>query len=167
MGAQYDAIAEKYQRTKGSPLRTYVEAHTFLGLIGDLHGKRVLDLACGEGFYTRQLKKLGAMHVVGQIHTADGHAAGMFQGIDGFVVQQPPKGLAAVLLEKIARVGAIGQYQNPQVEVLGDEKLQDLVGAALPGFVAIENQHNSVHEPPLVGGLNVLSLPLPWFELCR
>jgi ubiquinone/menaquinone biosynthesis C-methylase UbiE len=65
MGAQYDAIAEKYQRTKESPLRTYVEAHTFLGLIGDLHGKRVLDLACGEGFYTRQLKKLGAMHVVG------------------------------------------------------------------------------------------------------
>jgi len=65
MTAQYDAIAEKYQRTKESPLRTYVEAHTFMNLIGDLGGKRVLDLACGEGFYTRQLKALGASRVVG------------------------------------------------------------------------------------------------------
>jgi ubiquinone/menaquinone biosynthesis C-methylase UbiE len=65
MNAQYDAIAEKYQRTKESPLRTYIEAHTFLELIGDLNGKRILDLACGEGFYTRQLKKYGASRVVG------------------------------------------------------------------------------------------------------
>jgi ubiquinone/menaquinone biosynthesis C-methylase UbiE len=65
MSAQYDAIAEKYQATRHSPLRTYIEAHTFLALIGDLRGKRVLDLACGEGFYTRQLKKLGAARVVG------------------------------------------------------------------------------------------------------
>jgi len=65
MSAQYDAIAEKYQRTKESPLRTFVEAHTFLSLIGDLRGKRVLDLACGEGFYTRKLKQLGAARVVG------------------------------------------------------------------------------------------------------
>jgi len=65
MNAQYDAIAEKYQRTKESPLRTYIEAHTFLDLIGDVRGKRVLDLACGEGFYTRWLKNLGAARVVG------------------------------------------------------------------------------------------------------
>ena len=65
MSAQYDAIAEQYRRTKASPLRTYIEAHTFLTLIGPVAGKRILDLACGEGFYTRRLKELGAAHVVG------------------------------------------------------------------------------------------------------
>lgn len=65
MSAQYDAIAEQYRRTKESPLRTYIEAHTFLNMIGTVAGKRVLDLACGEGFYTRRLKKLGAARVVG------------------------------------------------------------------------------------------------------
>ncbi len=65
MTSQYDAIAEQYRRSKSSPLRTCIEAHTFLKLIGDIRGKRVLDLACGEGFYSRRLKTLGAVSVVG------------------------------------------------------------------------------------------------------
>jgi 2-polyprenyl-3-methyl-5-hydroxy-6-metoxy-1,4-benzoquinol methylase len=63
--SQYDAIAEQYRRSKSSPLRTYIEAFTFLHRIGDVRGKRVLDLACGEGFYSRRLKHLGAASVVG------------------------------------------------------------------------------------------------------
>lgn len=62
---QYDAIAELYQRSKHSPVRRYVESYTFLGLLGDVKGLRVLDLACGEGFYTRLLHKAGARRVVG------------------------------------------------------------------------------------------------------
>jgi len=62
---QYDAIAEQYRRSKSSPLRTYVEAYTFLNQVGDVRGKRVLDLACGEGFYSRRLQTLGADRVVG------------------------------------------------------------------------------------------------------
>lgn len=65
MNAQYDAIAEQYARTKHSPLRRWVEQPTFLGMVGDVHGLRVLDLACGEGFYTRSLKEAGAAAVVG------------------------------------------------------------------------------------------------------
>jgi len=34
-------------------------------LLGDLRGKTVLDLACGEGFYTRFIKQRGAARVVG------------------------------------------------------------------------------------------------------
>jgi SAM-dependent methyltransferase len=64
MAAQYDAIAEQYQQSKHSPLRTWVEAPTFLGLAGDVAGLRVLDLACGEGFYSRALAERGA-RVVG------------------------------------------------------------------------------------------------------
>ena len=65
MSAQYDDIAEQYRQVTQSPLRTYVESHTLLGLVGDVGGKSVLDLACGEGFYTRRLKALGADRVVG------------------------------------------------------------------------------------------------------
>jgi ubiquinone/menaquinone biosynthesis C-methylase UbiE len=65
MNAQYDDIAEQYQRSKESPLRRYIEAYTFMELVGDVREKRVLDLACGEGFYTRRLKAAGAAHVLG------------------------------------------------------------------------------------------------------
>lgn len=62
---QYDAIAEQYRRSKASPLRRYVEAYTFMRMVGDVRGRRVLDLACGEGFYSRRLKAAGAACVVG------------------------------------------------------------------------------------------------------
>jgi len=65
MNTQYDDIAEQYQRSKESPLRRYIEAYTFMELAGDVRAKRVLDLACGEGFYTRRLKAAGAAHLVG------------------------------------------------------------------------------------------------------
>ncbi len=62
---QYDAIAEQYRRSKDSPLRRHVEAHTFMRLLGDVRGKQVLDLACGEGFYARRIRAAGAERVVG------------------------------------------------------------------------------------------------------
>lgn len=65
MPAQYDAIAKQYRRSKESPLRRFVEAHTFMQLVGDVRGRSVLDLACGEGFYSRRLKAAGAERVVG------------------------------------------------------------------------------------------------------
>jgi toxoflavin synthase len=36
-----------------------------MNLIGDVDGKRVLDVACGEGHFTRLLRKAGAAEVVG------------------------------------------------------------------------------------------------------
>ena len=42
-----------------------MEAYTLFKLAGDLSNKTVLDLACGDGFYTRQLKLRGAQHVEG------------------------------------------------------------------------------------------------------
>lgn len=65
MAAEYDAIAREYQRTKESPLRRYVEAYSFFAMAGDVAGQRVLDLACGEGFYTRLLRQAGAAQVTG------------------------------------------------------------------------------------------------------
>lgn len=65
MAQQYDAVAEQYQRTKQAPLRTHVEVFTLMQLIGDATGSVVLDLACGEGFYSRRVKQSGAATVIG------------------------------------------------------------------------------------------------------
>src|SRR5262249_34945768 len=45
--------------------RMHIEHFTFFELLGDLRGKSVLDLACGEGFFTRFLRHAGAGRVVG------------------------------------------------------------------------------------------------------
>ena len=65
MTTNYDFIAEQYQRAKLHPWRAHVESFTFLGVLGDLSGKTVVDLACGEGFYSRVLKARGAARVTG------------------------------------------------------------------------------------------------------
>jgi SAM-dependent methyltransferase len=61
----YDAIAEEYKRSKSLPFRKHVEAHTLFGLIGDPTGLAVLDLACGDGIYTREVRRRGAGKALG------------------------------------------------------------------------------------------------------
>ena len=62
---QYDGIAEAYRDSKRLPFRRYVEAYSLFEILGDLRGTRVLDLACGDGFYTRMIKVAGALEVTG------------------------------------------------------------------------------------------------------
>ncbi len=65
MAAYYDTIAEQYQQSEHLPYRLHIEAYTYFYLLGDLIGKSILDLGCGEGLYTRQFKHRGAAEVVG------------------------------------------------------------------------------------------------------
>jgi SAM-dependent methyltransferase len=65
MSATYDAIAREYKESKQLPFRIHVEAFTLLKLLGDVRGCTVLDLACGEGIYSRLLRRAGAKRVVG------------------------------------------------------------------------------------------------------
>ncbi len=65
MSTDYDTIAERYRRAKQQPWRSSVESFTLMGLVGDLTAQAVVDLACGEGFYTRLLRQRGAARVVG------------------------------------------------------------------------------------------------------
>lgn len=58
-------IAEQYQEAKRQPWRSRVESYSFLNLIGDLRGKKVVDMACGEGHFTRLLRKSGAAEMAG------------------------------------------------------------------------------------------------------
>ncbi|MCE9568296.1 MAG: class I SAM-dependent methyltransferase [Planctomycetes bacterium] len=65
MPTNYDPIAALYQLSKQQPWRRHIEAFSFLDLIGDVTGKSVLDVACGEGFYTRMIRQRGAAKVTG------------------------------------------------------------------------------------------------------
>lgn len=65
MTTDYDPIAKEYQRAKQHPWRTYIEAYTLDQLLPSLEGKSVIDIACGEGHYTRRLRERGAARVVG------------------------------------------------------------------------------------------------------
>ena len=63
--AQYDHIGSKYDEYAQTATLKRAESYTFFRMVGELAGKRVLDLACGFGFYTRQLKQRGAAQVMG------------------------------------------------------------------------------------------------------
>jgi ubiquinone/menaquinone biosynthesis C-methylase UbiE len=61
----YDAIAHAYREAKGLPIKRYSEAFTFFQVLGSVRGLAVLDVACGDGYYTRAVKRQGAARVVG------------------------------------------------------------------------------------------------------
>ncbi len=64
-GAQYDQIGVKYDEYARTATLKRAECYSILKLVGMLDGKRVMDLACGFGFYSRVLKQQGAAQVVG------------------------------------------------------------------------------------------------------
>jgi 2-polyprenyl-3-methyl-5-hydroxy-6-metoxy-1,4-benzoquinol methylase len=65
MDYDHGRTAELYRKAKAQPWRSRIESHSFMKRIGDLAGKDVLDVACGEGHYTRKLRQAGAARVVG------------------------------------------------------------------------------------------------------
>jgi len=65
MLTDYNAIAAQYRRSKQVAWRYYIEQYSLCKLAGEVVGLSVLDLACGEGFYTRVFKERGASRVVG------------------------------------------------------------------------------------------------------
>lgn len=50
---QYDAIAAEYDKAHETIAKRYTHRPTFVGLCGDLSGKRVIDLGCGTGASAR------------------------------------------------------------------------------------------------------------------
>ncbi|MGD1895095.1 MAG: class I SAM-dependent methyltransferase [Cyclobacteriaceae bacterium] len=63
--AVYDSIARQYQESKELPFRQYVETYSLFTILGKIKDLTVLDLACGEGFYTRKLAQTSAKEVIG------------------------------------------------------------------------------------------------------
>jgi toxoflavin synthase len=65
MTTDYNKIASQYKKAKEQPWWTRSVLYSMMNLIGDLSGKSVVDVACGEGWLTRELHKAGASEVVG------------------------------------------------------------------------------------------------------
>ena len=61
----YDEIANSYVKSKTNPAKLYSEEHTFFQVLNDVRGRSVLDLACGDGYYARIIKRIGARSVTG------------------------------------------------------------------------------------------------------
>ena len=67
MTTDYNAanVAQQYKQAKEQPWRSRVETYSLLKRCGDMRGQRVVDAACGEGYFTRRLKQAGAAEVLG------------------------------------------------------------------------------------------------------
>lgn len=67
MVTDYDEgqTAELYRRAKNTLPIYRVDTYSLMQCIGDVSGQRVLDIACGEGHFTRLLRRAGAAHAVG------------------------------------------------------------------------------------------------------
>jgi SAM-dependent methyltransferase len=70
--------------------------------VGDVSGLRILDLACGTGYYTRELRRRGAARVVGVDLSAD-----MVQAARSREIEDP---LGVEYL--VADAGALGQVDH-------------------------------------------------------
>jgi SAM-dependent methyltransferase len=60
LSTDYDEIGADYLRVKALPWKLFAERHTFFETLGPLRGLRVIDVACGDGYYSRQLRDAGA-----------------------------------------------------------------------------------------------------------
>lgn len=62
--SEYNAIGKQFKIYEDKPAHI-IQTRTLLNLAGDVTNKSVLDLACGYGYFGRELAKRGASNVVG------------------------------------------------------------------------------------------------------
>ncbi|MFO0912092.1 MAG: methyltransferase domain-containing protein [Pirellulales bacterium] len=144
MTTNYDHIAEEYQRAKLQPWRTYIERYTLLNLIGNVSGRSAIDLACGEGFYTRLLRLHGASPVTGvdlspgMIELAQRQELAQPLGIN-YVVQDC-RNLQLSEPYDIAVAGYLLNYARNRDEL--SQMCQSIAGSLKPGgrFVTVNNR---------------------------
>jgi toxoflavin synthase len=60
----YNTIAHAYRESKRLPIKQYSEEFTWFQVLESVRDLAVLDVACGDGYYTRAMKRQGASRVV-------------------------------------------------------------------------------------------------------
>lgn len=60
MATDYDELGAQYLLTKSLPWKRFTERYTFFKAVGPVRGLRLIDVACGDGFYSRQFRGAGA-----------------------------------------------------------------------------------------------------------
>ncbi len=65
MSTQYDAIVAPYKEVRQIPGKIFETYNTQVALAPHIQGAKVLDLACGSGYYSQLMISWGAAQVVG------------------------------------------------------------------------------------------------------
>jgi SAM-dependent methyltransferase len=145
MSDQYIEIADDYDRTFAQiPYRPFMEAFTVFRTLGDVAGQSVLDVGCGTGLYPRELRRRGAVPVVGvdvseeMIRVARTHEAADPLGI-------------TYLVEDAARLDVIGSFDlaigiyllhySPSADIL-HRMCRNIVKNLKPGGRFLSYQYN-------------------------
>ncbi|MDJ1174309.1 class I SAM-dependent methyltransferase [Roseofilum capinflatum] len=111
--------------------------------MGDLHGKSILDLGCGEGIHSRNFKKNGAARVVGvdispkMIELARAEEAKQSLGIEYIVSDMCELGQ----IDTFDLVGAAFSINHAQTQEQLRQMAQTIYDNLKPGgrFVALNN----------------------------
>lgn len=111
MPTNYDDLVDDYQHTKRNPIKQYSEEWTFFNTLGDVRGLSVLDAACGDGYYTRAIKRRGAARVLG-VDVSEGMIARARA-----TEEQHPLGIE-YLLHDVTSLGALGLFDLATVVYL-------------------------------------------------
>ena len=150
MVTDYDEIAEEYREIKNEPWRLYCEEYMMRKLVGDVTGKSVLDLACGEGHLSRRMKRWGAERVLGvdlsqrMVDLARQQEAGHPLGID--YEARDVRGLDLGETFDLAVSGWLLSYSPTKGDLL--EMARAIARHLRPGgrYVAIDNHHDIEHR---------------------
>lgn len=158
---QHDTVKQKYDQAQSDG--RYEEGMARMALyhhhcqdpvifrtLGDIRGKSLLDLACGDGFYTRRFRtECGANPVIG--------------------IDLSPKQIEqAVAIEQREQLGI--EYQVGDVTSLNLERRFDVVTAIhllhyLQNTAEIESALRGIHETLCDGGHFVTMIANPEFDL--
>jgi len=95
----YERISEQFEDFTARASQRKVEVDTFRSMVGNIEGLRILDLACGHGFFSRQLKDWGAA----KVHGVDISENMIYQA------RQANDGIAYEVRD-VAKMGRIGAY---------------------------------------------------------
>lgn len=122
MSARYDAIADFYEDFASGPLtESDMVAVALLRLLGDVAGRRLLDLACGHGRVTRELARRDATVVGLDISAALISKARAMEAA-------APHGITYVQADAAARATLGGERFDGVVCSFGLSDIDDLEG---------------------------------------
>ena len=150
----YDSIASEYRESKQLPFRGALEAHTLFRLLGDVQGATVYDLACGDGFYTRQIKQAGAAAVTGvdisaeMVHLA--REAERRQPLGCRYVHQDAAEFAPDEPADIVTAAYLFNYASTRTQLLG--MCRAARAALRPGGRLVALNDNCLNPPPAEAG---------------
>lgn len=129
---QYDDVQAQGVYEEGMARMAVYHQHcqdpVIFNTLGDLHGKSLLDLACGDGFYTRRFRASGASPVTG--------------------IDLSP--------EAIARAKAIEQQENKGIEYLAGDVLKLSTNLSYDVVTAIHLLHYLDNEAEISAALEVI-----------